>query len=188
MAAGGDRWPAAAGHGGLTGTVAEVVLAPGSIAPDFELPAAGDGRDRLCLEDLTANGPVLLAFFKTSCPTCHLSFPVWAELARRYGEAVAVAAVSQDPLASARPWLDELGFDAPVLDDSDGFAVSAAYQLATVPTLVLVDRAGEVLAASEGWDRDRANDWDAELAERARRSSPGPLSTLDDGLPPHRPG
>ncbi|MGI9119559.1 MAG: TlpA family protein disulfide reductase [Acidimicrobiales bacterium] len=163
-------------------------LQPGSIAPDFDLPARGDGRDHVSLGTLTENGPALLAFFKASCPTCQLSFPVWGELARRYGHKVAVAGVALDSLEVARPWLDERGFDAPVLDDSDGFSVSGAYGLATVPTLVLVGSDGRVMAASEGWDRNRAKAWDAELAELCGQSSPGPLSTTSDGLPPHKPG
>ncbi len=165
-----------------------MTLGPGTSAPDFDLPAAGDGRDRLTLAELTTSGPALLAFFKMSCPVCVLSFPVWAELARRYGGWAAMAAVAQDPRAEARRWLDDLGFAAPVLDDSDGFATSRAYDLETVPALVLVGVDGKVVASSQGWDRDRANAWDAELAERSGRPSPGPLSTPDDGLPPYRPG
>lgn len=164
------------------------MIAPGSPAPKFVLPARGDGRDRLSLDELISSGPALLAFFKTSCPVCALSFPVWGELARRHGDAVSMVAVSQDPLGKARPWLDDVGFDAPVLDDSDGYAVSAAYDIDTVPTLVLVDRAGEVVASSEGWDRRRANAWDVELAELSGRPSAGPLSADGDGRPPYRPG
>lgn len=165
-----------------------MTLAPGATAPDFELPAAGDGRDRLSLSQLTAGGPALLAFFKTSCPVCRFSFPVWAELVRRYGDAVAAVAISQDELGKARPWLDEAGFDAPVLDDSDGYAVSTAFGLETVPTLVLVGQDGRVLDSSQGWDRKRANAWDADLSRRTDRPSPGPVSTPADGLPPFRPG
>ncbi len=166
-----------------------MTLPPGSPAPGFDLPQAGAGTGpRLSLAELTRAGPALLAFFKTSCPVCRMSFPVWGELARRYGDAVAVAAVSQDPLAGARRWLDEAGFPAPVLDDSDAFATSAAYQVETVPALVLVGADGQVLAESQGWDRDWANAWDRELAALAARESPGALSTPGDGLPPQRPG
>lgn len=164
------------------------MISPGSTAPGFDLPASGSDVHRLGLDELTASGPALLAFFKTSCPVCTLSFPLWGELANRYGHAVKVAAVSQDPLAVARPWLVELGFDAPVVDDSDGYGVSAAYGIETVPTLVLVDKAGEVLSTSQGWDRERANAWDADLAELTGVSSPGPLSTVGDGRPAFRPG
>lgn len=164
------------------------MISPGSTAPGFDLPALGADGERLGLDELTRSGPVLLAFFKTSCPVCTLSFPLWGQLDERYGHAVNVVGVSQDPLAKARPWLDGLGFDAPVVDDSDGYGVSRAYDVETVPTLVLVDKAGEVLAASQGWDRERANAWDADLAELAGVASPGPLTTVGDGRPPFRPG
>lgn len=164
------------------------MIIPGSSAPPFDLAAAGAAEERLSLEELTGSGPALLAFFKITCPVCALSFPLWGELARRYADQVNVVGVSQDPLAKARPWLDELGFDAPVLDDSGGYGVSSAYDIETVPALVLVDKAGEVLAASQGWDRERANAWDLELAELTGRASSGPLSTDGDGRPPFRPG
>lgn len=164
------------------------MISPGSTAPGFDLPASGSGLDRLGLDELTRSGPALLAFFKTSCPVCKLSFPLWGELANRYGHVVNLAAVSQDPAAAARPWLDELGFEAPALDDSDGYGVSATYGIETVPTLVLVDKAGEVVATSQGWDRERANAWDADLAELSGLPSPGPLSTVGDGRPAFRPG
>jgi len=165
-----------------------MTLAPGTIAPPFDL-AAGDGdRARISLADLNAEGPALLAFFKSSCPVCRLSFPIWGELARRYGTAVAVVAVSQDPLAKARSWLDEADFLAPVVDDSDGFATSRAYGVDTVPTLVLVGADGRIVDASQGWDRKRANDLDLTLAELTGLPSAGPVSTASDGLPAYRPG
>lgn len=164
------------------------MIAPGTLAPGFDLAASGAGTGRVTLDQLTGAGPALLAFFKSSCPVCKLSFPVWGELARRYGDAVRVVAVSQGPLGAARTWLDGLGFDAPVVDDSVGYAVSADYGIETVPTLVLVDKAGEVVAASQGWDRERANAWDTELSGLSGISSPGPLSTEADGLPAFRPG
>ncbi len=164
------------------------MLAPGSAAPGFELAASGGGGERLDLDQLIASTPALLAFFKTSCPVCTLSFPVWGELARRYGSSVTVVAVSQDPLATARPWLDHLHFDAPVVDDSHGYAVSDAYEIDTVPALVLVDTSARVLASSQGWDRERANAWGAELARLSGLASPGPLSTASDGRPAFRPG
>ncbi len=147
-------------------------LETGAVAP--ELPVAG-GR------------PVLLAFFKNNCPTCQLSFPVWGELARRHGEAVDVVAVAQDPEAAARPWLDERDFPGPVVDDSDGYPLSDAFEVDTVPSLALVDADGRVVAAAEGWDRDRANRWDEQLAGYSGRT-PEPVSRPDDGRPDFKPG
>jgi peroxiredoxin len=162
-----------------------MAISPGSAAPPFALPDDSGGSTSLA--DLTAGGPVLLAFFKCSCPTCRLAFPVFGELARRYGDAVPVVAVGQDPVATSRPWLDDLGFPGPVLDDTAGYAASAAYDLDSVPTLVLVDRDGTVVDASAGWDRDRVNAWDERLAAMTGRE-PSPVSVEGDGRPPWKPG
>jgi peroxiredoxin len=161
-----------------------MALAAGTPAPPFELP--DDGGGTTSLEDLGAGGPVLLAFFKCSCPTCRLAFPVYGELARRYGDAVPVVAVGQDPVATSRPWLDDLGFTGRVLDDTPAYAASAAYDLDSVPALVLVD-GGTVVDASEGWDRDRVNAWDERLAAMTGRE-PSPVSEDGDGRPPWKPG
>ena len=160
-------------------------LAPDADAPDFRLPSA-DGRPR-SLDDLTADGPALLAFLKTGCPTCALAFPVYGEIERRYGDVVPFLAVTQDSLAKTVPWLEEKGFAGLVLDDeSDGYAVSEAYGVSTVPTLVLVDE-GRVVASSEGWDRDRVNAWAVLLGERTGRDT-SPVSTEGDGRPVFKPG
>lgn len=160
-------------------------LPPGAPAPSFDLPSAGG--DRLSLSDLTARGPALLAFFKAGCPTCKLAFPVYAELQRRYGDAVPVVAVTQDPLPTTLPWLEDNGFAGPALDDaSDAYAVSDAYGVTTVPTLVLVED-GKVVSTSEAWDRDRANAWARQLGERTGRDT-SPVSTEGDGLPLFKPG
>jgi len=162
-----------------------VPLQPGAEAPIFELPSS-DGAPR-SLDDLTAAGPALLAFFKTGCPTCQLAFPVYAELERRYGDAVPVVAVSQDPLAKTVPWLEARGFTGVALDDaSDGYAVSDAYAVTSVPTLVLVDE-GMVVATSEAWDREGANAWARRLGERTG-GDVSPVSQEGDGLPAFKPG
>lgn len=162
-----------------------MALAPGTHAPDFDLPAAGGGRRSL--GELSGDGAALLAFFKTGCPTCQLAFPVYAEIERRYGDAVPVVAVSQDSLDKTVPWLEEKGFAGEALDDhSDHYAVSEAYEVAVVPTLVLVD--GDVVVATgEGWDRDRVNALARQLGQRTGRDT-SPVSTEGDGRPAFKPG
>lgn len=160
-------------------------LPVGDTAPPFTLPDAG-GTPRT-LGELTAAGAALLVFFKTSCPTCRLALPAVGELERRYGDVVPVVAVTQTAMATTLPWLEEQGFDGPVLDDErDRFTVSAAYQVRSVPTLVLVED-GRVAAASEAWDRDRMNEWARDLGARTGRPGP-PVSTEGDGRPAFKPG
>lgn len=160
-------------------------LATGAAAPEFKL-LDGTGTPRR-LAEFTAVGPTLLAFFKTSCPTCVLAFPVIGELARRYGDAAPVVAVTQSTLATTLPWLEEAGFAGPVLDDERRrFEVSAAYGIRSVPTLVLVDD-GHVAATSEGWDRDRMNRWAADLGALTGRDG-SPVTVEGDGRPLYKPG
>ncbi len=160
-------------------------LPVGADAPLFTLPD-GDGGPRR-LADMVGTGPVLLAFFKISCPTCHLAMPVVAELQRRYGDAIPVVGVTQSKMADTLPWLDEAGFAGPVLDDEqDRFAASRSYDVQTVPTLVLVD-GGRVAAAIEGWDRDRMNGLAADLGDRTGRDT-SPVTTEGDGRPVFKPG
>lgn len=160
-------------------------LAAGAEAPDFTLPD-GDGSDR-SLAELTAKGPALLVFFKTSCPVCKMAFPVYSELARRYGDEIPVVAVSQNPEDEAVTWLEDVGFEGTfLLDDADGHPTSKAYEITSVPTLVLVEDA-KVVAVAEGWDRQRANAFASDLGERTGRDT-SPVSVKTDGRPPWRPG
>lgn len=160
-------------------------LKAGAEAPLFTLPD-GDGAPRR-MADLTSEGAVLLAFFKTSCPTCRLAMTVVGELQRRYGDAVPVVAVTQTSIGTTKSWLAENGFDGPVLDDEQGrYAVSRAYDVQTVPTLVLVDE-GRVAATTEAWDRDRMNAWAKDLGERTGRDT-SPVTTEGDGRPVFKPG
>jgi len=160
-------------------------LPAGADAPLFTLPD-GEGQPR-GLADITATGPALLAFFKTSCPTCRLAMPVVGELQRRYGDAIPVVAVTQTSMDTTKPWLAENGFAGAVLDDEqDRFAVSRAYDVQVVPTLVLVD-GGRVMATTEGWDRDRMNGWAEDLGGRTRRDT-SPVSADGDGRPVFKPG
>ena len=51
-------------------------LSAGKTAPTFQL--ATTTGERLSLPEALADGPVLLAFFKVSCPTCQFTFPFLA--------------------------------------------------------------------------------------------------------------
>jgi len=162
------------------------LVAAGAPAPPFSLPSVRpDAHAPVTLADVSDDGarPVVLAFFKANCPVCQMAFPLYGELGRALEPAdVPVVAVCQEPPAVARPWLAERSFEGEALDDAaGGYAVSDAYGIRTVPTLILVEPDGTVGAVVEGWDRDGTN------AIAARFGAP-PVSTADDGLPPFRPG
>lgn len=164
------------------------LIETGAPAPPFSLPTArarAGAHGPVTLADLSDDGarPVVLAFFKATCPVCQMAFPVYGELERGLRQAgVPVVAVAQERPDVARPWLEERRFEGEVLDDaSDDYAVSAAYGLRAVPTVVLVEPDGTVGMVVEGWDRNGVN-------RVAARFGAEPVSTPDDGLPPFKPG
>jgi peroxiredoxin len=139
-------------------------LAAGTEAPGFILPQAGGGEASLA--DALRRGPVVLAFFKVSCPTCQYTFPFLERLYRAYPrEKVAVLGVSQDAEEGTLHFLREYGVTFPVLlDDTATYPVSNAYGLAYVPAVFLISPAGKVDLASEGWFRPEFEELNARLA------------------------
>ena len=115
-------------------------LTAGAKAPEFELKAM-DGR-RFQLRDELARGPVVLAFFKVSCPTCQYAFPFLERLHQAYGhrpsgdKEVRLVGVSQNDPKDTAAFTKEFGVTFPVLLDEIGkYPVSNAYGLTNVPTV-----------------------------------------------------
>ncbi|HYE24002.1 MAG TPA: TlpA disulfide reductase family protein [Clostridia bacterium] len=128
-------------------------LMEGSRAPAIDLPLAGGGRFNL--ETALAAGPVVLAFFKVSCPICHYAFPYYDRLGRfLQGRGVSVIGVSQDNEGATARFAQDCGVTFPIaLDELNRFPVSSAYGLTNVPTLFEVDQSGMIVAVSVGWSR-----------------------------------
>ena len=126
-------------------------LTVGTKAPDFELKAM-DGR-RFILHDELAHGPVVLAFFKVSCPTCQYAFPFLERLERAYGHAGArIIGVTQNNPKDTAAFTREYGVTFPVLlDETDRYPVSNAYGLTNVPTVFWIAQDGEIEVSSVGW-------------------------------------
>jgi len=59
-------------------------LSTETFAPDFSLPLLQGGS--FSLHDALKGGPVLLAFFKISCPVCQFAFPYIERLFQAYGK------------------------------------------------------------------------------------------------------
>jgi peroxiredoxin len=142
-------------------------LAVGTEAPEFELKAM-DGRTFL-LRDELERGPVVLAFFKVSCPTCQYAFPFLDRLHRAYGHRAAgtqsaiLVGVSQNDPKQTAGFTKEFGVTFPVLlDDRETYVVSNAYGLTNVPTLFWIAQDGEIEVSSVGWVK-------ADFAEINRR-------------------
>jgi peroxiredoxin len=131
-------------------------LEPGTAAPEFSLP--DDKGQAHSLSELLAKGPVVLVFFKVSCPVCQYALPFFERLHKRLaGAAVGMWAVSQDSLDHTNAFGREFGIETlPALFDSDqeGYPVSNTYGLTNVPTAFLIEAGGKIALTSVGWSKD----------------------------------
>jgi peroxiredoxin len=126
-------------------------LATGTKAPDFTLNSL-DGK-QFSLADALSRGPVVLAFFKVSCPTCQYAFPFFERLYQAYGRnGVALVGISQNDAKETAAFAKQFGVTFPILlDDTNSYPVSNAYGLTNVPTLFWIAPDGEIELTSVGW-------------------------------------
>jgi peroxiredoxin len=138
---------------------------PSSIkAPDFALSTL-DGKPAI-LSDLLLRGPLVLAFFKVSCPVCQYAFPYLQRLFEIYKTSpVTVLGISQDNLPDTQGFLKQYGVKFPIaLDDPKTYRVSNGYKLTTVPTIYLIDRDGEIEMSIVSWSRKDIEELDLKLS------------------------
>ena len=123
----------------------------GSRAPDFRLSRLDGGEATLA--ELVGNGPILLAFFKVTCPVCQLTFPFLDRL--HNPTALPVYGISQNCEEDTREFNRYFGVSFPTLLDREenGFPASNAYGISSVPTLFLIERDGTISRTIEGWQR-----------------------------------
>ncbi len=133
-------------------------------------------------------GMLVLAFFKTTCPTCQLTFPYLQKLADAYADSgkVSVWGVSQDDRETTEAFAEKFGIQFPLLLDHDLY-YSMTYGIATVPTLYLSGGDGLVLKKVIGWDRAAMNEISERIAAFLERE-PIPAVAEDDPAPAVKPG
>jgi len=142
-------------------------LTLGTKAPDFELKAM-DGGPFVLREEL-ARGPVVLAFFKVSCPVCQYAFPFLERLERAYGhKGVRLIGVSQNDPKQTAAFTKEFGVTFPVLlDETETYPVSNAYGLTNVPTVFWIAQDGDIEISSVGWVKADFEEVSRKMAESA---------------------
>lgn len=149
-------------------------LGSGTKAPTFDLKAR-DGKP-FSLGDALARGPVLLAFFKVSCPVCQFAFPYLERLHKAYRQkGYTLVGVSQNEAKDTAAFNKEFGVTFPVLlDDTRSYPVSNAYGLTNVPSLFWIATDGEIEISSVGWLKADFEEINLKMAE-AGQSKPSPI-------------
>ena len=156
-------------------------------APEFELKGM-DGR-RFSLGEELARGPVLLAFFKVSCPVCQYAFPFLERLHKAYRQkGVALVGISQNDVKDTAAFTKEFGVTFPVLlDPPHNYPVSNAYGLTNVPTLFWIGQDREIEVSSVGWVRKDFEDIARKMAYAAA-TKPAIIFHPGDEVSDYRPG
>ncbi|MBI2956642.1 MAG: redoxin domain-containing protein [Acidobacteria bacterium] len=161
-------------------------LEAGTQAPPFALK---DTEGNTCsLAEALKQGPVLLAFFKVSCPVCQFTFPFVERLYQgvKGKNGIQVWGISQNDRPDTVAFAREYGCTFPMLLDDEGYPVSNDYGLTNVPTLFLVEPNGSISVSSLGFVRKDieavAEEFGQLTGQRITVFQPG------DAVPDYKPG
>ena len=133
-------------------------------------------------------GETVYALFKTTCPTCELTWP-FLERIRRIAEGgpFSIVAVTQDDPAKTKAFNARLRTKLETLYDREPWPASNALGLENVPTLFRVGADGVIADTIVGFDRAAMQGLARRAAAAAGRPS-AELFTASDHAPPFKPG
>ena len=132
-------------------------LPVGAIAPSFELQTL-DGR-RFQLDEALSAGPLVLAFFKISCPTCQFVFPYLERIHSQQSSATPqIIAVSQDEAPETRGFMSKFGLHFDSLIDDHPYPVSAMFNLEYVPAIFVLRAGREIVHSDYGFSKATLNE------------------------------
>jgi peroxiredoxin len=162
-------------------------LTTGTSAPDITLPTTRG--QQFSLREALEKGPVIVAFFKVSCPVCQYAFPFIERIHKSQGNKnVTVVGVSQNGKRDTESFMKEYGITFPVLlDDTDRYPVSNAYGLTNVPTIFWIAQDGRIEVSSVSWskkDMDQIN----RMAAEANGETPSPVFQPNEQVADFRAG
>jgi peroxiredoxin len=164
----------------------KVTIQPGQKAPLFDLRDAA-GNEYSLAEELR-KGPVVVAFFKISCPVCQFTFPFLERLHKAYGSSAATfLGISQDDALDTREFCVEHGITFPVVLDDESFTASNLYGLTNVPSIFLIAPDGTVKESSIGFDKENLEKISSELGAATKRA-PAALFRPGEIVPAFKPG
>jgi peroxiredoxin len=163
-----------------------ITLEEGRPAPAFSLrDAAGN---EYSLAEALRSGPVVLAFFKVTCPVCQYTLPFMERLYKSFGEnAATFLAISQDDALDTREFCTEYGVTFPALIEPDSYEVSNLYGITNVPSIFLIMPDGVMKTSSIGFDRKKLESIASQLASATKK----PAMTLfraGEVVPSFKPG
>ncbi len=156
-------------------------LDPGFPFPEIPLrDASGDPVD------LPA-GETLYVLFKTTCPTCELTWPFLERVRQSVNGGLRVLAVSQDDPKKTRAFNSRLGSRIETVYDPSPWPASERLGITTVPTFFRVGPGGRIEETVVGFDRERIREFARRGASLAGRPAPE-IFPDNESVPAIKPG
>lgn len=156
-------------------------LEPGAPFPPLALR---DGRGKPI--DAPAS-ETLYAIFKTTCPTCELTWPFLERIRKASASGLRILAVSQDDPGTTAQFNRRLGIGLETAFDLDPWTASDDLGVTNVPTLFRVSAKGVVEETIVGFDRARMEGLSKRAAALAGEPA-RPLFRADEHVPAIKPG
>lgn len=125
----------------------------GQAAPDFALR---DLQGKQCDLQSLRGRVVLLDFWASWCPPCRLEMPILEKLHREFkDQGVVVIAINLEGPEEAGDFLQENGYTFTTLLDESS-QVAQRYGVAAIPTMLMIDGAGQIIARHVGLQSEAA--------------------------------
>jgi peroxiredoxin len=160
----------------------------GRTAPDFTLSsftlskALGEGLP-------PAGLPLLLTFYKKTCPTCQLTYPFFERLHKQHGKKCKIFGIGQDP--ETKEFSTQYGITFPMIPDPAPYLVSKLYHLTTVPTAFLILPSQKIDFVTIGFVKNELIELSRRIASltiSGTKEPPFALFNAEDGVPEFKPG
>lgn len=137
---------------------------------EFEAKAS-DGKT-YTLKSLTKDGPVVLYFISETCPVNEEAVKYFKAIDEAYkGQANIIGVINSD-LSGYKAWNYGHRVKFPVLLDSS-LSIIRSYRVAASPTIIVVDKSGEVLAAHHGYSQSSLKELNKSISSRKGIKPPG---------------
>jgi cytochrome c biogenesis protein CcmG/thiol:disulfide interchange protein DsbE len=127
------------------------------------LPAAGEGEriilrdldgNRVYVDSLLADGPVVLNFWATWCRPCRVEMPklqaVGVELAGKNVHFAAVSLDARQNKGKVDAYIEQNAVSIPVYRDPEG-TLAKRFKVVAIPTTFLLDQTGEIVYSTRGY-------------------------------------
>lgn len=161
-------------------------LTTGREAPVFEL--VGIDGNKYGLNHTLTRTPILLIFFKVSCPTCQFTLPFAERLYHQIRECGGqVWGISQDNLEDSQRFAKRFELSFPILVDEKPYLVSKQYNVKFVPTLFFIDKERAVRLSGDGFSKTDLLEIHR-LFGRELAITLSPLFRTEEKIPEYKPG